>query len=123
MAMHVPRVVESNNLSTAWLQVLGGTLLEPGFEPLHGPVIVSVPIGVSGYPDETDSVRELMDSVLEKKDKPTSYDSASTIFPLSTWLSQKRSPSGSSANTTATKYSHDLRHFIVTTNAELTSNV
>jgi hypothetical protein len=90
MAMGTPKVIESDNISLAWLRVLGGTLAAPGFEPLEGPTVVSVLIGPSGYPKEVPGFSELLDSALERSEKPTTYDSASTIFPLSTWLSKGR---------------------------------
>jgi len=90
MAIGIPKVIKSDNLSSAWLRVVGGSLFLPEFEPLDGPTIVSLAIGPSGLPTQTGTINDLLDAVLESHEKPTSYDSASTIFPLSTWLSKRK---------------------------------
>jgi hypothetical protein len=79
-----PFTAASPNLSRAWAEVLL-RLLDPGIEGLSPAVVIVSEFADGGVPAEIAAIRQLLDTELTTRRKPSVHTVSNTIFPESLW--------------------------------------
>lgn len=88
MTLLSPRIVEEHSVSAAWARAFLLTYDTP--ERQLAPVVVSVLGGSDSLPVANDPLRLKLDALLALHDRPTTEQTALTIFPYRIWIRRGR---------------------------------